>query len=296
MANKQQPHHLFVILHGLVMLSQTKDGFDALIPNVGTGHAYRAGNWLAEIGFNPYDYRLTMQQATPGTGIVRPDRHTLIPARVRRGLIEHECVVTISLPFPNVDVASYRTVALDPKKDLIGSDAHGVLRAVAHATASPAASLIYVSNVHIFRYDAKPGTLPNVRLGDHPWAPDANRELASANLHIFASPETRPRVAHNVDEFHLATAMLSNIDLHLKTVKPLPAYPDQKTIDSDLKVATRLVVPEELEDLPSRNIRMSDLGDLRRRRQSLNNMWDPFEEFADPGSCTSPGATEANLS
>jgi hypothetical protein len=131
--------------------------------------------------------------------------------------------------------------------------------------------------------------LPNVRLGDHPWAPDANPDLNSANLHIFASPETRPRIAHNMDEFHMATALLSNIDLHLRTVKPLPAYPKQDQIDCDLGVPG-LVVPEELEDLPSRNIRMADLGELRRQRQSLDCVWYPFEEFADPGSCTSPGA------
>jgi hypothetical protein len=282
------PNYLCVIIHGLVMLSQYDDGIDALIPNVGTSHAYRAGNWLAEIGFNPYDYQLRVQQVRPGHGAIDETRHTLIPAPVRRGLIEHECIVSISLPRPNINVVSYRTVELDPTLDLFGPDAPTVLQAVAQSTGYPHPSPIRVSNVHIFLYKVVPGTLPNVRLGDHPWAPDANPDLTSANLHIFASPETRPRIAHNMDEFHMATALLSNIDLHLRTVKPLPPYPGQDQIDRELGVRG-LVVPEELEDLPSRNIRLADLGELRRQRQCLGKVWDPFEEFADPGSCTSPG-------
>src|SRR6266576_2633998 len=59
-----EPGTLNVIFHGLFGLMENKDSIDMLIPNLGTEHVYRAGNWLGELELSPGLYAL--EGVTPG--------------------------------------------------------------------------------------------------------------------------------------------------------------------------------------------------------------------------------------
>lgn len=269
--------YLNVIFHGLIVFVQRRDvdnkrnGVRALIPNMGPNHAYLAGNWLGEIALASGTYELRGVKA--GTAKFDSQRHTMMEGAFQRpALTTHDCWVSIEMPQPHL-IWSTRHVILDAE------DGRG------NPIRMPAAH----THVMTFQVD---GALHDVRLGEHPWAPDADHVSTFANLHVFASPESRPRVSHHVDEFHLANTLLHNVDLRLTQPPPhLPPIPPRNQFPILLR---GMVARPELEDLASRNIRMTEMGRLVRTGKTLDvgSIWEVVDELSEPLACTVEGGDE----
>ncbi|MBL8177227.1 MAG: hypothetical protein JNK48_21310 [Bryobacterales bacterium] len=273
---------LNVIFHGLFVFLQHRGnggrtGITALMPNVGPYHAYLAGNWLAELALAPGEYDLTGVE--PGDGEFNPMHHDMLrDSRRRPGLSQHELYAQLHLPQPSF-IWSLRSVQMEAR------------------TRKGDKVKVQAAHTHVFVYAVK-GKLFDIRLGDHPWAPDSDRVPRIANLHVFNSPETRPRVAHHLDEFQTATSMMHNVELRLDDPPPLlPGIPGTK----EFPAAVQGVARAELEDLASRNIRMAELGRIARRILlqpdrtaaakwlDLGSVWEVLDELSEPLSCTTPG-------
>lgn len=269
--------YLNIIFHGLIVFIQRRDrdnkrsGIRVLIPNMGPNHAYLAGNWLGEIALAPGSYEL--RGVEPGEAKFDPERHTMLPETFQRpALTTHDCWVQMDVPQPH----------------LIWSTRHVTLQAVdgrGNQFAMPAA------HTHVFTFKAS-GHLHDIRLGEHPWAPDADHTSTFANLHVFASPESRPRVSHHVDEFHLANTLLYNVELRLAEAPPhLPPIPPRREFPALLR---NMVARPELEDLASRNIRMTEMGRLVRQGKTpdIGSIWEVVDELSEPLACTTEGGDE----
>jgi len=271
--------NLNVVIHGLVfpyqdMKGGKPDGIRALIPNVGAAHAYLAGNWLGEVTLAPGQYELAGVRS--GVGTFDENEHSLIKGTLRPGA-ERESYATIHFPQPDA-IRCFRIITLK-RKQLNGDSSREVL------AASGTPGELKMADVHIFHYQCS-RRLMDVRLGNHLWAPDADRSKNFCNLHIFASPQTRPFAIHNLDEFRAGMSLLQNVDLSLENPEPIPPLPRPGEMEA---LWGGQVLREELEDLPSRNIRLTDMGNLLRDKKDLMNAWSPFEDLGEPGSCKSGG-------
>lgn len=289
--NDYQGKILNVIFHGLFVFVQRRfaeggrqrRGITALMPNVGPYHAYLAGNWLSEISMAPGKYKL--RGVEEGSGEFNRRHHQLLRgSSLRPSLSQHELFARIKLPQPEF-IWSLRSVEMMAVR-------RGQVKVAVRA-----------AHTHVFVYKVS-GELHDIRLGEHPWAPDADYSPRIANLHLFNSPETRPRVAHHLDEFHTATSMIHNVELRLDDTPPLlPGIPAQ----SDFPAAIQGVARAELEDLASRNIRLGEMGRLIRKtllqRPSprpgsrwidVGSIWEVIDELSEPLSCTAPGGDEGN--
>jgi hypothetical protein len=277
---------LNIVFQGLIVFFQNRPpaspgkSITALIPNVGCDHAYRAGNWLSEISLAPGEYKLSGVDPDGSAEFCDADHTILRPAQMRPVLSHHELFVRLELPQPH-NIASFRTVGIPPQNLYDSASLPGGI------------TCINVAHTHVFSYNvSKP--LHDVRLGDHPWAPDADYCSECANLHVFASPETRPRVPHHVDEFHLAATLLHNIELHLK--ENLPFLPPLPTPYEIHRKGVHGVVQAELEDLSGRNMRLNEMGRVIRRNidrdgwLDIGGIWSIIDELSEPLACAACGA------
>jgi hypothetical protein len=301
-ATESKTKTLNVIFQGLIVFFQNRAdtnglrSITALIPNLGTDHAYRAGNWLSEISLAPGAYQLGKVDLD-GDGDFCEKEHTILKGlNIRPVLSQHELCVSLQLPQPH-HIASFRTVSI-PRSAFVNP-----------ACLPCDMKCLNVAHTHIFTYKVS-GHLHDVRLGDvnpdknstdiaaaHPWAPDADHCSEIANLHVLASPETRPRVPHHVDEFHLAASLLHDFELQLKENLPyLPPVPSQQEIDDR---GVKGVIQAELEDLCSRNVRLGEMGRVIRRKidaagddglLDIGGIWSVIDELSEPLACTPPGA------
>jgi hypothetical protein len=291
---EKPPKILNVIFQGLIVFFQDTSDEDpkkhkitALMPNVGADHSYRAGNWLAEVSLAAESYKLTGVKA--GDKLFNPREHTMLPkVSLRQVVSRHEVFARIELDLPE-QLWSFRTVTLDEDVfvDPRFLQQHGLKE-------------MLVANTHIFTYHVKDGSeLHDVRLGEHPWAPDADYDATVANLHVIAGPECRPRVAHNIDEFHTATALMNDVELRLKeNTGLLPPIPSQTTINERVQGVSQA----ELEDLTSRYIRLTEMGRIIRRRkigpdqrptpQDIGGVWEVIDELSESLSCGTSGGRQ----
>ncbi|MBL8219418.1 MAG: hypothetical protein JNL62_09315 [Bryobacterales bacterium] len=283
--NALKGKRLNVIFHGLFVFVQNmrrgrRAGITALLPNVGPYHGYLAGNWLSELSLAPGDYALTGVETGDGE-FNRRDHFLFRNCRTRPSVSRFELYAQLSLPQPEF-IWSLRSV------DMPARTRRGELVTVRAA------------HTHVFVYRvSEKGELFDIRLGEHPWAPDADYVSDFANLHVFNSPETRPRVAHHLDEFQTATSLLNNIELRLDDTPPLlPGIPGRNSFPA----AVQGVARAELEDLSSRNIRLGEMGRLIRKIMlradkgyspnkwlDLGSVWEVIDELSEPLSCTTPG-------
>lgn len=104
---KGSPGKLNVILHGLFALFQD-DELTAYIPNLGSEHVYKAGNWLAETTLAEHS-DLRLERVKPGTNKFSPDHNILFQGAVHAAMNTHQnqsIYATLRLPYPTYPIRS----------------------------------------------------------------------------------------------------------------------------------------------------------------------------------------------
>ena len=228
-----------VILHGLFTYLDRDTGLEILIPDMGTSHVYRAGEFLGETTLPQYPLRL--QNVRGGSRHFDP-RVNLVtngvqPVRQPR--------IFSSLQFPTpVEIFSLRPL-----------DLSDVLQDPAQALSSKTVSIVQVLT---YRFD----DFDRIKLGNDPievdplQAPDGSFFV---NLHVWAEEDAEQGVAHAVKGFDAVMGLLD-----FKQQRP------RLTRDKDSMPMTQDKLPPgttmmEFLDLPVRTKNLAILGrDLRQ--------------------------------
>jgi hypothetical protein len=275
---------LNVILHGLLSFDQEtkeKEEIAVYIPNMGSEHLYKAGNWLAETTLaKGADLKLVGVSKGSTANKLDKDRNMIlgdVPV-----IKNPDTYATLRLPYPSLPIQSLRRLTI-PADGLEGNAKATVLRgrdAVQTATVQvltyPFASdadLMLVAND------------PNLKPGDHPWEPVL--EDGYVNLHVFSEPERNSTEQHLRYEFEASIGLFEGVELTLTQ----PAQPAD--LDAEKKEIPPGVHELELEDLVQRQRRLAVLGRAIKESRDLNTIWDdptPFEGN-DSGACSpQPGS------
>ncbi len=283
----KNPLKLNVILHGLYLFDQAEDEIIAYIPDLGTEHQYKAGNWLTETNLEEHaDVRLsgvspnhlTLADVRPEdqdsvkfqgdtdiiTGYMLAGRHNFDVgnAIVRPAAKECHCIhATIRLPYPPKPIKSLRRIRIT-EGSIGGDDSERLVAGHPDLEGSTVQVLTYY-------FDDE----NDLRLGDHPWEP----ALADGyvNLHIFSEPERPPTDDHVRHSFQACIELLAGVDLVLKA--PLRAGIPEKTIPG--------VHEFELQDLVQRQRWLTVLGRGIKEGRDVNTIWDDPTPFFGSGSC-----------
>lgn len=177
-----------VAFHGLFVFVQRPSRIDVLVPNMGSTHVYRAGEWLGEITYPEGDYAMTLAKPAPATGTFDPTKNIIVPNAKPAKTTKRPRNVYARFTFPKPSVIhSLRSVDLangdldhDPKLTL----------------SSRVASVI-----QILSYD-------DVTVDDITFDGIA-LPAKGGNLHIFAGPDQRETHEHTLDGFSQAASLLT---------------------------------------------------------------------------------------
>jgi len=270
---KGSPGKLNVILHGLFAFFQD-DELTAYIPNLGSEHVYKAGNWLAETNLAEHS-DLRLERVKPGTNRLRPDHNLLLQGSVHAAmntLENHSVYATLRLPYPTYPVRSLGRLIVpagaiggDDKKRIIGFSDSRDLRC---------------ATVQVLTYDFASDA--DLRLGDHPWEPSL--ENGYVNLHVISEPEKAPMQDHIRHAFQATMALFVGVDLALRQTMRSGDLEEEK------KERPAGVHELELQGLIRRQRWLTALRRGIKDSRDLNGIWDDPTAFdgGDPDSC--PGA------
>jgi hypothetical protein len=259
---------LNVILHGLYIIL-VKDEITVYIPNMGSDHTYRAGNWLAETTLDAGDFSLE------GTNSPTPDKHPFKPednillrdVRVTDANCCDRVYATLHLPLPK-SVQSLGKLSVP--EGGIGGDSE---KKIADNSGK------FSARVQILTYDFESDA--NLRLGEHPWEPVFDDGFV--NLHVFSEPDQTPEDDHVRHAFQMSMGLFMGVDLSLR--KPLsPAVQS-----ADGEKSTPGVHPLELQSLILRLQWLAVIGRAIKDHRDLNKLWDDPVAFNDDGSCSGAG-------
>lgn len=270
------PGKLNVILHGLFTFFQTSDGITAFIPNMGSEHVYRAGNWLAETALaQQADY--TLVGVDPGgLATFNPQSNIILKDAT---LSDVNCCdrVYATLHFPVPD-AIYSVGQLTIGGDKIGGDSAVKIDGLPANPAQRSGTTLHSSSVQIFTYNFSSDA--ELRLGQHPWEPVF--EDGFVNLHIFSEPERTPDQDHVRHAFQMSTGLFTGIDLSMRG----PMNPEGQT-----PVLPGGVDPLELQGLIRRQRWLGVLGRGIKEGRDINGIWDDPTSFdgGDPNTCPPGG-------
>lgn len=265
---------LNVILHGLYIFV-VKDEITIYIPNMGTGHVYRAGNWLAEATLEMGDFTLEGTSSDPGK---KPNKRPFDPeknivlkgVRVANPICCDRVYATLHLPLTD-SVRSMSLLSVPP--DGIGGDSRDKVIPVK-----------YSATVQILTYEFSSDA--NLRLGQLPWEPIFDEGFV--NLHILSEPDHVEEEDHVRSAFQMSMGLFSGVDLSLK--KPMgEADLDQEIKDPELPPG---VHPLEVQSLLMRAQWMEILGRAIKEHRDLNGFWKDPVAFDDAGSCSGGGGSE----
>ncbi len=260
------PGTLNVFLHGLFTIVVSDQEITVYIPNMGSEHTYKAGNWLAEAALNPGDFKLegvsagdVKQRFCPKQNVVLRNARATDPVRSDR------VYATLHLPYPPLSIKSLGRLVVP--EGGIGGASKDLLYPGADKRSATVQILTYK-----FSSDA------NLRLGNHPWEPLLDEGFV--NLHIFSESEQSDKETHIRQAFQLSASLLAGVDLTL--LKP--------TEPADLQ-AEEAEIPEgvhqlEVQGLVMRNFWLGVLGRAIKEHRDLNAFWDSPAAFADAEACT----------
>jgi hypothetical protein len=261
---------LNVILHGLFVFRETPRGIDALIPDMGTEHAYVAGNWLAETPLaGRQTYALKGVNAGKAAQFSR-DANIVLRRRAapatHHGHGGHGVLATLEFPFPSAMVSLGR-IPLNPGKDLGGDDKSAVKARA-------------VSTVQVLTYSFDNDA--ELFLGSHYWEPVVD-PAGFVNLHIFSEPQRPPSHGHMRMAFQVSAALVLGSSLNLK--RP-PGIADLAKEAGSLPQG---IHPLEIEDLIQRNRRLQAMGQAIRSGGDAGGSWGRLQGFSggNPESCPS---------
>jgi hypothetical protein len=259
---------LNIILHGLYIIF-VKDEITVYIPNMGSEHAYRAGNWLAETTMDEGDFRLegTNSQSTDKHPFKPEDNILLRHVRVTDANCCDRVYATLHFPLPNSVLSLGK---LGVPKGGIGGDSKDQI--------DPQSGK-FSATVQILTYDFESDA--ELRLGDHPWEPVFDDGFV--NLHIFSEPDQAPEDDHVRHAFQMSMGLFTGVDLSLQ--KPL----DHTALDTKVEKTPPGVHPLELKSLLMRLQWLTALGRAIKEHRDLNGVWDDPVALGDAGSCSGGG-------
>lgn len=196
------PGILYVFLHGLICLIESRDRFLGVVVDMGDEHSYRVGDWLLE---TPITRGSTMQLTgvTPANAALDPQRITIVRRPLAAG-IASQTYATVSLPKPKALHSLRRT---NFPAGLVSGKAAADLNQTSPGTLTIAA-------LHILEYDF--AELADVALDGSPWGPPTTfRASRAATLHLFAEPEVVKSGSHQVKEFGKAAQLFTDFDVSI---------------------------------------------------------------------------------
>jgi hypothetical protein len=256
------PGKLNVILHGLFDFDQekAKEEIAVYIPNVGSEHLYKAGNWLAETTLaEGADLKLTGVTKGSTDNKLNPNRNIIlgnVPIKANAG----NTYAILRLPFPSLPIQSLQRLTIT-EDGLAGGTKPEVLDGRPAVQSATVQVLTYP-----FESDA------NLTLGNHPWEPVL--EDGYVNLHVFSEPERNLMEDHLRHAFQASMGLFEGVDLKLER----PALPTD--LDAEKKEIPPGVHELELEGLVRRQRRLAVLGRAIKESRDLNAIWDeptPFD-------------------
>jgi hypothetical protein len=204
---------LNVILHGLFAFDQEEE-IIAYIPDMGSEHQYKAGNWLAETNLEEHA-KLRLKGVCHGPkrkNRLFPD-HNIILGDVPVIAKAHKChciYATLQLPYPTQEIRSLRRLKI-PADALGGDDKEKIV---------DGRDAIESATIQVLTYEFDNDA--DLRLGNHPWEPVLEGDFV--NLHVFSEPERNVTDDHVRLAFQASIGLFAGVDLSLKgRVQPLYA-------------------------------------------------------------------------
>jgi hypothetical protein len=232
-----------VLFHGLYVFIERANKIEALIPDMGDEHVYRAGEWLGETQLRRGEYTLDNVR---GTGGGFDGTKNLIVDGFEKSSSREGVYASIIVPRPN-SIVSLRTVTLD--------------EAALTITDPAKVSSRNVSTIQVLNYTIDDPE--NVTLGDHVFTRSVQQSGDSFvfNLHIIAGPDVGEQPEHTIDGFGRASALLPGVEklLQLHHSPEIPPVP--------LQAVPPGCVHAEFIDHSERVLRSAFFG--RRIRQAL---------------------------
>ena len=271
------PGKLNVILHGLFDFDQEKDKEEiaVYIPNVGSEHLYKAGNWLAETTLAK-GADLKLEGVTKGSTVnkLHPDRNIIL-GNVPVNANPDNTYAILRLPFPSWPIQSLQRLTI-AAEGLAGDTKPKLL------DGRPA---VQTATVQVLTYPFDSDA--SLSLGNHPWEPVL--EDGYVNLHVFSEPERNLMEDHLRHAFQASMGLFGGVDLKLER----PAQPAD--LDAEKKELPPGVHELELEGLVLRQRRLAVLGRAIKESRDLNTIWDdptPFDG-SDPSTCSGSASSDS---
>jgi hypothetical protein len=224
------PGRLYVFLHGLICLVETKDKFLGLVVDMGSEHSYRAGDWLTELPVERGAV-ITLKNVSTGAGTVDVSQVSVIQAETLFPF--PQLYATLVFPRPSRVLTLRRTDI--PPDVLTGGGLSRLSR--------PREDTMTLSSLNILQYDFEDAGA--VHLDGHPWGPPTvYREPRVATLHFYAEPEVGKSMMHPIEEFNASSRLFQGFDVTLHEVlkvHPLETaeYPAELSTNEALGLAER---------------------------------------------------------
>jgi hypothetical protein len=263
---------LNVILHGVFTSVVDRDGtITVYIPNMGSEHVYKAGNWLAETTLQQSDFTLegVVKAATRQT--FRPDQNIALKnARISDPNCCDRVYATLHFPTPR-SITSLGRLTVPP--GAIAGASVGMLDPKSGGQSA---------TVQVLTYDFSSDA--NLRLGDHPWEPVLDNGFV--NLHVFAEADRSVEEDHIRHAFQMSMGLFTGVDLSLQLqTSPADHAAEQAEIPDG-------VHPFEVRGLIERQNWLTVMGRAIKEHRDLNGLWADPTAFNSEDSCTGGGASD----
>ena len=267
---------LNVILHGLFAIGEDdeRNHIVVYIPNMGSDHLYKAGNWLAETTL-AQGADLSLAGVDEGHEDFDP-RHNIFLEGVRLG--DATCCdrvyAVLRLPRPPRPIGSLLRIATS--LDALGGDPASKRKIVDKNSGKLECGTVQVLS-YPFQSDSE------LHLGDHPWEPVLDNGYV--NLHILSEPEKYPEQDHVRHAFQMAMGLFDGIDLSLQ--RPMGTT----DLRGEAAEIPKGVHELELQGLIQRQRWLAILGRGIKEQRDLNGIFSSLTPFdgGDPGGCPPGG-------
>jgi hypothetical protein len=265
-----------VILHGLFAIGEDdqRNHIVVYIPNMGSDHLYKAGNWLAETTL-AQGADLTLAGVDEGHEDFDPT-HNIFLEGVQLGDATccNRVYAVLRLPRPPLPIKSLLRIATS--LDAIGGDpsSKGKIQ-----TNNPAR--LECGTVQVLSYPFQSDS--ELHLGNHPWEPALDGSFV--NLHIMSEPEKNPEQDHVRHSFQMAMGLFDGVDLSLlRPMQPTDLRAEAAEIPDGVNAL-------ELQSLIQRQQWLAMLGRGIKERRDLNSIWYAPTPFGggNPDTCPPGG-------
>lgn len=234
---------LNVFLHGLFTILDRSKGLEILIPDVGSSHAYRAGEFLGETNFPPSKAPLRLEGVQGGTAHF--DKTVNLVASGVQRVAKGKVYATLKFPTPR-EIYSRRPVDLtDSLKDdgnVFSSKTVSLVQVLAYS----------YEDFDLVLFGGQPVQIAPLIMTDG---------TQFMNLHIFAEEDMEHDDSHTINGFKAVVSLLKiKAPAPQLTDAPAPEDPIAKT---DLPPGTTTI---EFLDLAPR---MTEVGILGRHLRKI---------------------------